>query len=380
MPSTALSMLDVLFRYSDLNPFDYWPDKYSQTMSIHCGLPPDMVMYLLQHKAYGQTGIGNLYEFTGDMLRDGRFRTEAAWRGLSLLLEDYERIATGPGALFYYNTSRCLLQELVRFWIYAENAGDVESTFENKLLKFGLVLKLTNDLRRENPRGTILDAIVLWNHGSKELISACVRRWLELLIFHGINLRAYGQYEQQRHPGGLVGPPAFIRCCRVIHVDFAFGDSDDDLTIYIRNERNPIFSHLDPAYICEEGRRRADCLSKIDDAWIRDGKPLSSMPGSWVGNLKPNSELTLVCTVQAGWIYVDDVTERDILWNERCEDLWGNDWEESDYGGSDSGDGDDIDDEEEQEEEEDVEEDVEEECLPLRKFQGKVAVSSLSNG
>jgi hypothetical protein len=227
------------------------------------------------------------------------------------------------------------------------------------------VLKLTDDLYRNGVRGTILDTIVLSNHGSKEATSACLRRWLVILSFHGINLRAYGQWEQQEHPGGLVNPVAFIHCCRTIHVDFAFGDSDDDLTIYIRNERNPIFSHLDPAYMCEEGRRRIDCLSQIDNAWIRDGKPLLGMPESWLGNLKPNSELALVHRRMLNYVYVDEIIERDELWEERSEAQWGNDWHESNneesYDGERSEEDGDIDDDEWNEEDGDVDEKQDEE-------------------
>ena len=118
---------------------------------------------------------------------------------------------------------------------------------------------------------------------------ALISKWLALLSEADINLHEYGQKELGLHPDGLVIP----RCCREIKAEIVFGRSDD---IQINVTGNSVKSQdqsLDPNYMCEAWRARESCLSKVDKAFIKDGRPLSSMPGSWEKPLKPNSELKL---------------------------------------------------------------------------------------
>lgn len=167
-------MLDVLFHYTDLNPFNYWPDEVAQVMPIYCGLPPKMMKYLLHHKAEWQIKLGSFHDFVIRMLIEGGAQMKVERQGLSILLTDYKRVNTELGREYAY-IKAFLLHKLVESWITAEYKPDIFRV-KNIVSKFGLVLKLTNDLGRYGTRGTILDTIILWNHSSKEAASACVRR------------------------------------------------------------------------------------------------------------------------------------------------------------------------------------------------------------
>lgn len=246
--------------------------------------------------------------------------TEADQQSMILLLTEYEKLMS----IRYRKVS--LLYYLLNLLIAPEN---LYPKISNLVIKIGLLLEFTDDLFRNTAFGTALDPIILYNGDSEDFTSKSVRRWLEILIINGVNLRAYGEWEQRQHPAGLVNPWYFGGCCRIIHVEFIFGESDDDLTIKVRNEIDPKFSHIDSAYMCEAGRRREVCLSQIDDAYIRDGRPLPSVPGSWHERLKPNSELTLVHRDFLGWMYVNQVQEDDYLWADGLKAVW-DDMEESD--------------------------------------------------
>jgi hypothetical protein len=84
--------------------------------------------------------------------------------------------------------------------------------------------------------------------------------------------------------------------------------------------------------MCEAWRRRwNNCLSQMDATWIKDGKPLASIPGSWFKTPSPNSELKLVHRGLFGWIYVDQIENGDILWYDGWEKVWGDDYDNTDY-------------------------------------------------
>jgi hypothetical protein len=128
--STVFSMLDILFRYTDLNPFDYWPDKVDQVMSIQCGLPPEIIKYLLHHKAHGQVELERFHSFVLGKLLESAFQTKAERQGLSLLLMDYERINTGlENELVYWIDP--LLQIMVQYWITTEYLSGINSNIKN---------------------------------------------------------------------------------------------------------------------------------------------------------------------------------------------------------------------------------------------------------
>ncbi|KAF7927760.1 uncharacterized protein EAE98_006142 [Botrytis deweyae] len=92
-----------------------------------------------------------------------------------------------------------------------------------------------------------------------------------------------------------------INCCRDTYFEIIHEDQHENLSLKITSFTRPEYSHLDPLFLCEAGRKRRDrngagrCLSQVDEAFIESGKFSMNMPGQWEERLLPNSamELTL---------------------------------------------------------------------------------------
>jgi hypothetical protein len=151
-------------------------------------------------------------------------------------------------------------------------------------------LKWTTDLHRCNAAGkTALDLIVAFNCGDDSKKVTLISKWIALLSDAGIDLHKYGQTELELHPDGLIT----TRCCREIKAEIVFGQSNDIQINVTENRVNSRYQSMDLDYLCEAWCGRESCLSKVDKAFIKDGKPIPSIPGSWEKPLKPNSKLGL---------------------------------------------------------------------------------------
>ncbi|KAF5870317.1 uncharacterized protein Bfra_009701 [Botrytis fragariae] len=91
-----------------------------------------------------------------------------------------------------------------------------------------------------------------------------------------------------------------IDCCRDICCEITHEDQLDNLSLNITRFTRPEYSHLDPQFLCEAGRMRGDltgagrCLSRTDEAFIKDGKFSMDVPGQWEEPPVPNTTMGLV--------------------------------------------------------------------------------------
>lgn len=302
-------ILDAMIRYGDFDPFDCEDQRRSfDVLTLWNGLPYENLWHIfLQHALYATPEqrfdfiLGNMLQ-----LRDS---TELSQECIDLLLMEYEKLRSCPIKQNGWRYNFTLLQHLIFHWLDRN-----EGLGRGPGLKISRALKLTNDLWRRDREGTALDTVARYD-------DTMVRKWLRILSTNGVDLFEYGEYEQAQHPEGLInqGPDA---CCRHIEVSFEFGGLDEDLVIDIQNICDPRFQYLHPQYRCESYRRRELCISQMDDAFIRDGKPLSSIPGSWTTTLKPNSELHVALKLyEHGWQYTDFLEAPYKLWDEELMGL-----------------------------------------------------------
>jgi hypothetical protein len=192
----------------------------------------------------------------------------------------YEKITTSGG--LPENHPSPLLHRLLRGWMVRDTISDKRTVIAN--------IKWTTDLHRYNAAGkTALDLVLTFNCGDGQKKAVLINKWLALLSEAGINLHKYGQKELELHPDGLI----VSRCCREIKAEVVFGQSDDIQINVTENRVKSQYKSLDPDYMCEAWCARESCLSKTDKAFIKDGRPLPSIPGSWEKPPKPNSELKL---------------------------------------------------------------------------------------
>ncbi|TGO39087.1 hypothetical protein BHYA_0061g00440 [Botrytis hyacinthi] len=123
-----------------------------------------------------------------------------------------------------------------------------------------------------------------------------------------------------------------VHCCKYIDYSVVYEHQQDNLSLEIDVATLLQYSHLDPQFLCEVGRTRCDltgagrCLSRVDEAFIKDGKFSMDIPGQWEEPLLPNSAMKLtphlaifgyshICYSmhqELGYKDYDSVTEKDI--------------------------------------------------------------------
>ncbi|KAF7950476.1 hypothetical protein EAE96_007760 [Botrytis aclada] len=154
---------------------------------------------------------------------------------------------------------------------------------------------------------------------SMEIANAIVRIWsqpfieLEMIFFshHPCTTRGNREDSDGENSDGeesdkeSTAYPAkkrlWVDCCREIYCEIIHENQRDNFSLKITSSARSEYSHLDPQFLCEAGQIRCDqtgagrCLSRIDEAFIKDGKFSMNIPGQWEEPLLPNSamELTL---------------------------------------------------------------------------------------
>jgi len=302
--STIVKVLDALLRHTDLDPFDFNDPIYGrETITLWNGVPFDILHYLFSQDIFYTTRQQscsfiweNLIKYEDD---------DASCAAVDFLLEAYEKLTSSNATGSSWPYVQTLLQNLIRLWIRLWIMDD--PGFRGSAKKISRALKLTNDLYRQYDGGTPLDLIASMDNSK-------IGPWLRLLSENEINLSEYRRYEHSQHLDGIINQ-GLGSCCRIITVEFKFGENEDDLVIEAHNICDPRFAHLDPNYRCEPGRSRENCISQTDAAFIGDdGKPLASLPGSWNSTMKPNSELLLVSTDRSlRLLYTDYLLPSDFL-------------------------------------------------------------------
>ncbi|KAF7891646.1 hypothetical protein EAF00_007948 [Botryotinia globosa] len=215
------------------------------------------------------------------------------------------------------------LESLFRLWFYGKENSTL-FLFEYKLSLILRQLLMPSSSRESNeellPRiisGTYIDGVVniikacLWSVG---ITNALFRIWSKPFFELGIDLFPHhprtesdGQTNSDR--GGSDGKNIaknyfkghIIHCCKDINYSIFHEHQQDNLSLEIDVTTLPEYSHLDPLFLCEAGRKRRDskgagrCLSQVDEAFIESGKFSMDMPGQWEEPLVPNAamELTL---------------------------------------------------------------------------------------
>ncbi|TVY84730.1 hypothetical protein LSUE1_G000619 [Lachnellula suecica] len=298
-------IVDTMIRQGNFEPFD-WPDSiYStETLSLYYGLPFENLQYLLTTEDIYATP-----EQRCDLILDNFLCLAGSIESISdsvdLLLTQYAKIRSYESGYAGWNYKITLLQSLIPSWIALPVGKRAAAKFQ-----ISRALKLTNDLWYSDGEGTPLDTIARFD-------SQKIPQWLEMISQSGVNLSEYIQYEHSQHLDGVIYQSQHL-CCRIIYVDFEFGNTEEDISVKVRNICNPFFEHLDPGYRCELSRPRQICISQLDDAFVgADGKPLATLPGSWTTPLRPNKELSVVFSfINRGWQYVDFVEPGDTLWED----------------------------------------------------------------
>lgn len=87
-------MLDILIRYGNLNPFDYWPATKTKVLPIHFDLPLELIEYFLSRKEDFDIEPGRFALFMEYLLMSGDASTKASQRSLGLLLTEYEKLSS----------------------------------------------------------------------------------------------------------------------------------------------------------------------------------------------------------------------------------------------------------------------------------------------
>ncbi|TGO11230.1 hypothetical protein BTUL_0114g00070 [Botrytis tulipae] len=215
------------------------------------------------------------------------------------------------------------LGSLFRLWFYGEENSTL-FLFEYKLSLILRQLLIPSSPRESNeellPRtitGIYIDGVVdiikacLW---SVEITNALFRIWSKPFFESGIDLFPHhprtesdGQENSDRDnsDGKNIAKNYFkghiIHCCKDINYSVVHEHQQDNLSLEIDVTTLQEYSHLDPLFLCEAGRKRRDrngagrCLSQVDEAFIESGKFSMDMPGQWEEPLVPNTamELTL---------------------------------------------------------------------------------------
>jgi hypothetical protein len=301
-----------MIRYADFDPFDWeHSSKSFDALTLWNGLPYENLWHLFAQNTFYATPEQRFDFILGNLLQL-RDSVELSRESIDLLMIEYEKLRSCPSTKAGWRYNFTLLQHLVFHWLDRN-----EGLGRGPKLKISRALKLTLDLWRRDREGTALDTVARYD-------GSMVGKWLKLLSANGVNLSEYGEYEQAQHKDGLIdqGPDA---CCRILEVSFKFGN--EDLVIEIQNICKPHFQYLHPEYRCESYRRREFCISQMDDAFIDgNGKPFTSIPGSWTTTLKPNSELPLALKYyEHGWQYTDFLEAPYKLWDEGAsESEWSN--------------------------------------------------------
>ena len=244
-------------------------------------------------------------------------------KSLDLLLYHYEAVMDKDPGVSSLLPSQSALRGFCAEWLAALTSRSRRREDVGSVYKISRALKLTKDLFRfYNNLYTVLDLFCTHAGGHSSSVAAFLRRWLQLLADNGIDITNYGWFEEQHRQSiesvedlGALGPER-ITCCRVTLLKFSYGVAENSLMIEPTNVVHPKFAHLAAEYMCENGRGREHCLSKLDEALVRDGQPLPDIPGSWGGTFKPNSELSLVHRWGRGWMYVEEIKRDDRVWDE----------------------------------------------------------------
>ncbi|KAL3425269.1 ankyrin repeat-containing protein [Phlyctema vagabunda] len=148
------------------------------------------------------------------------------------------------------------------------------------------------------PLGSISSMSLAEEFGNK-LCNIMISNWLGFLQHSGKNMREYMEFEQGNHPDGFIKQEA--SCCRIISVKFEEGNADRELGITVENKMDPRYASLDPEYLCTAVYRRDNCLSRVDPVFIRDGKPVTNMPGSWNDPTPWKTNTELQADSEAQW-------------------------------------------------------------------------------
>ena len=244
-------------------------------------------------------------------------------KSLDLLLYHYEAVMDKDPGVSSLLPSQSALRGFCAEWLAALTSRSRRREDVGSVYKISRSLKLTKDLFRfYNNLYTVLDLFCTHAGGHSSSVAALLQRWLQLLADNGIDITNYGWFEEQHRQSiesvedlEALGPER-ITCCRVTLLKFSYGVAENSLTIEPTNVVHPKFAHLAAEYMCENGRGREHCLSKLDEALVREGQPLPDIPGSWGGTFKPNSELSLVHRWGRGWMYVEEIKRDDRVWDE----------------------------------------------------------------
>lgn len=296
-------IVDIMIHCASFDPFE-WTDASNnfESFTLWNGLPYENLVYLLTQESFYVEPTRRFDLILSNLLQLHDSVTNYV-DCVNLLLSAYESLRSSTNDQWGYNFT--LLQHLVVHWL-----DDSEGHGRGPGLKIARALKLTADLWRCDKEGTALDIVARYD-------AKRISEWLGFLSNNGVNIRDYGRYEEAQHPQNVIyqGPDA---CCRIVTVHFHFADSKNSLTIEIDNVCDPHFEYLHPEYRCGVSRRRELCISHLDEVFIGvDGKPITSVPGSWTTTLKPNSQLPIALRFyEHGWQYMDFLEPNDHIWEE----------------------------------------------------------------
>ncbi|KAF7911945.1 hypothetical protein EAE99_010953 [Botrytis elliptica] len=224
--------------------------------------------------------------------------------------------------LMIFSVSDAWLGSLFRVWFWGKDSYKV-SLFKYKLtvmlerMYMPLVLCDSNEeLVSCITTELYMDGVVKIMNAcswSMELTDAIFRMWTHPFLELGIDLVSHlpctirgngensdGEDSDEDSTARPILRWHAVDCCRDKHFEIIHEDQGDSFSLNITSFTRPEYSHLDPQFLCEAGRTRCDltgagrCLSRIDEAFIKDGKFSMDIPGQWEEALVPNTTMSLV--------------------------------------------------------------------------------------
>jgi hypothetical protein len=304
-----MRITETLLRETDFDALNCSNQPTYNTLVLWNGLPYEALKYLLSQDS-PVVPVRNCFDLIYENLLLIEDFMDDFEDDVDLLLTKYEALQghVGNHNEYYWPYLSTLLQLLIKDWMLDDVI--VLSGIERKISR---CLELTADLYKVDNDGTCLDTIAMANREG-------VQPWLELLARNGIEIPKYLQYESDQHPEGTVDQ-GDLECCRLISLRFQYED-DRITSVEVDNVCKPEYIHFHPEYRCEIGKKKLRCITQLHDVFVDEtGKPKQNVPGSWSQVLKPNSECSLV--VRELWLgkeYVEDLRDRDLVWNEESSE------------------------------------------------------------
>lgn len=315
--------------------FELWP-FYTSRLIIYHNFSISVWRYIFQHKPARSIGRG-LTSIMGRCITSTE-DAEVVDFLVTRLAEEFFQLETPDSEYNRWFAEYTILAavdewlgSLFRLWFYGQEKS-TSFLFEYKL---SLILRqlLMPSYSRESNKKLLLRTITgIYIKGVVNIIKACLwsvevtnatfQIWskpflelgIDLFSHHAFIIRGNGDhgYEEDSDGGNSDGEDGdnertahpilrfhTIDCCRDTYLEIIHEDHRDNLSLNVTSHTRPEYSHLDPQFTCEAGRMRSDltgagrCLSRIDEAFIKDGKFSMDMPGKWEEPLVPNTAMEL---------------------------------------------------------------------------------------